>query len=513
MIMKLHRRHFLALGAASMGGVFISRWAIGQNQSAQSVTHYPDLYKSVNGLLEIDLEAGNHSLRVGEGANRAATQRQASLMAYNGQVPAPRLEAKPGDTVRIHFANKLAQPTSLHYHGLHISPNGNADNAFLSVPPNEQLTYEFTIPQNHPAGTFWYHPHLHQRVAEQVFSGLAGLFIVRGDLDEIPEVKAAQEEFLILQDFDLNANGQVNAPNHMGLMMGREGALVTVNGQANPTLTIASGGLLRLRILNASPSRFYRLALEDHPLYLIATDGGAIAKPVELSELLLAPGERAEVLVKGDRASGEYQLLNLPYDRGGMGMMMPGMSGMQGSMSNMPGMGNMGGMDGMNHNQMAQTQASQLLATLTYEGSTTPLSLPDELIEVESLPEPSNTRRIELSMAMGNGMTFLFNGKPFDMERIDAEVKLGTVEEWELVNIDPDRMDHPFHMHVNPFQVISRNGQPEPYPAWKDTVLVKGGETVRIRIPFRDFVGKTVYHCHILDHEDLGMMGLLEIQA
>lgn len=497
--MKLRRRHFLALGAASMGGVFISRWAIGQNQPAQSVTLYPNLYKSVNGLLELDLEAGDHSLRVGD--------RQASLMAYNGQVPAPRLEANPGDTVRIHFTNKLAQPTSLHYHGLHISPNGNADNAFLSVPPNEQLTYEFTIPQNHPAGTFWYHPHLHQKVAEQVFSGLAGLFIVRGDLDEIPEVKAAQEEFLILQDFDLNANGQVNAPNHMGLMMGREGALVTVNGKTNPPLTIASGGLLRLRMLNASPSRFYRLALEDHPLYLIATDGGAIAKPVELSELLLAPGERAEVLVKGDRTSGQYRLLNLPYNRGGMNM-----AG-NGTMSNMPGMSSMDDMDGMTHNQNIQAQSSQLLATLTYRGSTTPLPLPDKLIEVESLPEPSNTRRIELSMAMGNGMSFLFNGKPFDMERIDAEVKLGTVEEWELANVDPDRMDHPFHMHVNHFQVISRNGKPEPYQAWKDTVIVKGGETVRIRIPFRDFVGKTVYHCHILDHEDLGMMGLLEIKA
>lgn len=497
--MKLRRRHFLALGTASMSGVLISRWAIGQNNSSSSVVSSPRFYQSTKGLLELNLEARTHSITVGN--------RQASLMAYNGQVPAPRLEAKPGDTVRIHFTNKLTQPTSLHYHGLHISPNGNADNAFLSVPPNERLTYEFTIPQNHPAGTFWYHPHLHQKVAEQVFSGLAGLFIVRGDLDEISKVKAAQEEFLILQDFNLNANGQVNPPNHMGLMMGREGALVTANGTVNPTLTIASGGLLRLRILNASASRFYRLALENHPLYLIATDGGAISKPVELSELLLAPGERAEVLVKGDRASGQYRLLNLPYDRGGMAM-----AG-NGTMPNMPGMSNMGSMDGMAHTQNTQAQTSQPLATLTYQGSTRPLQLPEQLIEVVSLPKPSNTRRIELSMAMGNSMAFLLNGKPFDMERIDATVKLDTVEEWELVNIDPDRMDHPFHMHVNHFQVISRNGQPEAYPAWKDTVIVRGGETVRIRIPFKDFVGKTVYHCHILDHEDLGMMGLLEIKA
>ncbi len=116
-------------------------------------------------------------------------------------------------------------------------------------------------------------------------------------------------------------------------------------------------------------------------------------------------------------------------------------------------------------------------------------------------------------MGTGMGMEFWLNGKPYDDQRIDIAARLGTVEEWELVNVDPDLMDHPFHLHVNPFQVVSRNGQPEPYRAWKDTVLVKGGETVRIRIPFRTFAGKTVYHCHILDHEDLGMMGNIQISA
>lgn len=489
--MKLNRRHFLVLSAASTGGVFISRWAIGQDQfpsaTSRNASAFSSVHKSIDGLLELDLETRNSVVQLGN--------QQAYLLSYNGQVPAPRLETKPGDTVRIHFTNRLSQPTNLHYHGLHITPTGNADNPFLTISPNERLTYEFTIPPNHPAGTFWYHPHHHGNVAEQVFSGLAGLFIVRGKLDEIPAVKAAQEQFLMLKDFDLNANGQITPPNHMALMMGREGSLITVNGQVNPTLTIASGGLLRLRLLNASPSRFYRLALEDHSFYLIATDGGAVATPVELQELLLAPGERAEVLVKGDREPRQYRLLNLPYNRGGM-------------MGNMDEMGGM-----MHHNQDTQVQSVQPLATLTYQGSTNPIPLPEKLIEVESLPNPDKSRRIELSMGMGSSMAFLFNGKPFDMERIDADVKLGTVEDWELVNIDPDRMDHPFHMHVNSFQIISRNGQPEPYQAWKDTVLVKGGETVRIRIPFRDFIGRTVYHCHILDHEDLGMMGNVEIRA
>lgn len=286
-------------------------------------------------------------------------------------------------------------------------------------------------------------------------------------------------------------------------MMGREGSLVTVNGQVNPNLLIDKGGLLRLRILNASPARFYRLSLENHPFYLIATDQGAIAEPVELQELLLALGERAEVLVRGERETGQYRLLNLPYNRGGT-MMGDGLG-------NMNGMGMMGG-----DRMMNRTQAqSQVLATLSYKDSVSSLPLPQKLIPIEVLPEPKTVRRIEMSMAMGSGMRmdFMFNEQVFDPQRVDTEVQLDTVEDWEIVNIDPDRMDHPFHLHINPFQVISRNGQPEPYRAWKDTVLVRGGETVRIRIPFRDFVGKTVYHCHILDHEDLGMMGTLQISS
>jgi FtsP/CotA-like multicopper oxidase with cupredoxin domain len=415
-------------------------------------------------------------------------------MAYNGQIPGPRLEAKPGDTVRIHFTNQLAQATNLHYHGLHIPPTGNADNIFLTVPSGETQTYEFTLPKNHSAGTFYYHPHLHELVAEQVFSGLGGIFVVRGELDEIPEVRAAQEEFLFLKDFALDANGQVPHPGHMDLMSGREGPILTVNGQVNPTIFMPAKGLLRLRIVNASTSRFYQLRLDEHQFYLIATDGGAIAQPVELKELLLSPGERAEVLVQGNRPPGNYRLLSLPYDRGGS-------MGMMGSSASVP-------------------SQPQVLATITYRSSLTEqLPLPSKLIPIETLSQPSKTRRIEMSMlmkmqpGMGMQMAFLLNNQPFAMDRVDAAVKLGSVEDWELVNVDPDGMEHSFHLHTNPFQVVSRNGKPDSYQAWEDTVRIRANETVRIRIPFRDFTGKTVYHCHVLDHEDLGMMGIVEMQG
>ncbi|MDE5090201.1 MAG: multicopper oxidase family protein, partial [Trichodesmium sp. St16_bin2-tuft] len=407
------------------------------------------------------------------------------VLNYNGQIPGPRLEVKPGDTIRINFTNNLPQPTNIHYHGLHIPMTGNADNVFLNISPGDRLRYEFQIPENHNAGMFWYHPHLHGLVAEQLFGGLAGLFIVRGELDEIPEVKAASEQFLVLQDFALDQKGNLLPYQELSIMTGREGNLITANGQSNPKLVVPPQNLLRIRILNASSSRFYRLSLEEHPFYLIATDGGALAEPVEMSELLLTPGERADVLVQGNREPGEYRLLNLPYERVGIGMMGTNVSESQ----------------------------PQVLATVSYGKELTAVPLPKQLIPVPALPEPQKVRHFQMNHGIipGEGMAFLFNGQPYQPERIDTQVQLNTVEDWELINTGI--MDHPFHVHSNAFQVLSRNGKPESYRAWKDVVLVRQGEKVLIRMPLQDFVGKTVYHCHILDHEDLGMIGNLEIKA
>ncbi len=484
-MVKFNRRQFIALGTFGVGFAWLGdrllRDTFIKPVASTSVNPAP-LYQSKNGLLELDLEAGESLVSLGD--------REVSLLTYNGQIPAPRLEAKPGDKVRIHFTNNLEQPTNIHYHGLHIPLTGNADNVFLHIKPGKKLIYEFQIPENHPSGTFWYHPHLHGLVAEQLFGGLAGLFIVRGREDEIPELEAAQEEFLVLQDFALDSEGKRLNSAHMSLMMGREGEIITVNGQINPSINLPAGGLLRLRILNASPSRFYRLASENHTFYHIATDGNSLNEPVEVNELLLTPGQRADILVKGDRESGQYRLLNLPYNRRSMGMMG-------------------GGMMGRNNRDKPLA-----LATINYASGVDSLALPKKINSISALPEPQILRRFELNhgMSPGVGMAFLINGEYYSSEdRINTEVQLNTVEDWELINTGV--MDHPFHIHGNAFQVISRNGQTETLLAWRDTVLVKRGETVRIRIPFKDFAGKTVYHCHVLDHEDLGMMGNLMIQG
>jgi FtsP/CotA-like multicopper oxidase with cupredoxin domain len=445
-------------------------------------------------LLELNLDARAEPISI--------NGQQIERLSYSGRIPGPRLEARPGDTVRIQFTNHLAAPTNLHYHGLHISPTGQADNPFLEIQPGEQLTYEFTIPENHYSVTAYYHPHLHSYVAQQIFGGLGGIFVIRGALDEIPEIQAAQDEVVFLKDFDFDIPVNSPDPYYDMQMAGREGPIITVNGQVNPSFSIASGGLLRLRLVNASTSRFYRLALEEHPFYLIATDGGAIAQPVELSELLLAPGERAEVLVQGNREPGQYRLLNLPYQRGSMGMMGGRMGGMMG-----------GRMRRGRRRGQSNLQTPQLLATLTYSGQVEPLPLPQQLISVETLPEPQTVRQFTMNhgMAPGYGMVFLINGQPFDHQRTDTQVRIGTTEDWEIINTGV--MDHPFHLHTNRFQVLSHNGQPEAYQAWKDTILVPAGESARVRVSFNDFPGKTVYHCHILDHEDLGMMGIIDMQA
>jgi len=187
-VYPIHRRKFLSLSIGAAGAAFLPQCSrqtalpLTQNATATALT------TSTNGLLEIALEARSGLVNLG--------QQQGHLMTYNGLIPGPRLEAKPGDTVRIRLTNQLTKATNLHYHGLHIPPSGNADNIFLSVPPGQTQIYEFTLPKNHPAGTFYYHPHIHELVAEQVFGGLGGIFIVRGELDEIPEVRAAKEEFL-----------------------------------------------------------------------------------------------------------------------------------------------------------------------------------------------------------------------------------------------------------------------------------------------------------------------------
>jgi len=313
-ISPMRRRSFLILAGSAAAGMAVARCSMGQSSPPPR-----SRLVSQGGHLAVDLTATEQSV--------ALAGRSATLLSYNQQVPGPLWEAQAGDTVQVDFTNRLSQPTNLHFHGLHIPPTGQADNVFLSVPPGEVQRYQFTIPERHPGGLFWYHPHQHGLVAEQVFGGLAGAFVVRGEVDALPEIQAAEEAILVLQDFALDRQGRRQPPSPMFLRWGREGNVITVNGDRAPNLTLPGEGLLRLRLLNASPSRIYRLRLENHPWHLIGLDGGTLPEPVELEDdVILAPGERADLLVAGNRDPDAYRLVSLPYDRG-IAAMMDGMMG------------------------------------------------------------------------------------------------------------------------------------------------------------------------------------------
>ena len=465
------RRSLLSLAAAASTGLILRR----PSQAFQAAPR----------IIQADLEAKANWIPV--------AGRQTYRYCYNSQVPGPLVEARPGDTIRIGFTNSLSEETNLHFHGLHVPPTGAADNSFVMVAPGEQFEYELPLPADHPGGTFWIHPHMHGSVARQVWRGLAAPVIVRAALDDIPEIKAASEVLLVLQDVTIGSDGAPTEPGLMEQMAGREGSIITASGAVNPTIPIQRDGWVRLRLINASCSRFYRLQIEQHQMYQIASDGGALTAPVGLDELLLVPGQRAELMVQGSRPPGDYRLLNLAYNRGTTGM----------------GMGMMGG--GMG----TSSGAASTIATLSYSGqSDHPTSLPQKLLLVTPLTSPSRLRSFTLGQSMGRGMMsggmgFGINSRTFDPSRVDTSVRLGDVEDWEFLN--PMAMDHPMHIHTNPFQVVLSDGSAE--PVWRDVVLVRAGQRVRVRMAFQDFIGKLMYHCHILDHEDLGMMGVLEING
>jgi FtsP/CotA-like multicopper oxidase with cupredoxin domain len=402
------------------------------------------------------------------------------VYAYNGAVPGPTLEAREGDRVIVHFRNELPEPTTVHWHGIHLPVS--ADGSPLDpVAPGEQREYSFTIAPG-TAGTYWYHPHPHHRTAGQVARGLYGALIVRAADDPLPA--SLPEKLLILSDNRFLPDGSLDLPDPHSLHgridfeNGREGDVLFVSGEVMPTSSIRSGEVQRWRIINASAGRYYHLALPGHTFLHVGSDGGLFEEPVEVEEILLATAERVELLVRGTGPPGSRAVLQtLPYDR-----YVP-------------------------QTRPADWSRTRDLLTLQYTDDVPvePVRLPDRLRAVPTLDAPAATATRVVVMSQG-----LINGKPMDMQRIDLTAPLGATEIWEIENIVG--MDHPFHLHGFQFQVLERDGVPEPYRSWKDTVNVPRHQTVRLIVRYDNHPGKWMFHCHILDHEDHGMMGVLEVE-
>ena len=318
----ISRRRALQLGglgllSAVAGGAGLT-WqsAAGFDPAAGRALTEPDVLRSSGGSLRV-------TLRAARGATRVAGW-QATTLSYNGGLPGPTLHLQPGDRLQVRLVNDLDAPTNLHVHGLHVSPLDNGDNVFVVVQPGESFDYDYRLPPDHPPGVYWYHPHHHGLVADQVFGGLYGAIVV-GD----PEpVAVTRERVLVISDLTLDRSGQVSSPSAMARMAGREGELLLVNGQSRPALTAKPGERERWRIVNACSARYVRLRLDGQQLQLLGVDSGRYAEPGDVEEIVLATGNRADLLVTATGGSSVLQAL--PYDRGGMGGMMGGRSSSSG---------------------------------------------------------------------------------------------------------------------------------------------------------------------------------------
>jgi len=431
------------------------------------------------GLFKARLTAAPAVARFAEGLDTP-------ILAYNGTSPGPLIEAFEGDRVEITFANRIGEEAStIHWHGMPV-PADQDGNPMDPVAAGTDRVYAFELPEG-SAGSYWYHPHPHGKTAEQVYRGLAGAFVVKAKADPVPAEYG--DMVLVLTDLRLAADGSMPENTMTDLMNGRVGDHVLVNGQKNPRLAVAMGASRRLRLYNATNARFLKLAFDGAPMTIIGTDGGLLEAPVAVDEILLSPAERIELVVSFDRP-GPASLKTLPYDHGWMGPGRPADAG---------------------------------LTLLTVDVSETPAEalppLPERLRPIAPLPAPARSRRLVFTetMAMnatGMEMGFLINGRAFDMARVDIVARAGETELWEIVN--QADMDHPFHVHGTQFQVIEheRDGKVSkpPYLAWKDTVNVARGETVRLLLR-QERPGPRMYHCHILEHEQLGMMGILDVTA
>jgi FtsP/CotA-like multicopper oxidase with cupredoxin domain len=422
----------------------------------------------------------------------------AGSLTSSGGYLGPTLRVRPGQRVRVRFENGLGEASLVHWHGLDVAQENDGHPRF-AVAPGGARVYDFEV-TDRPA-TYWYHPHPHERTAPQVYFGLAGLFIVSDGQDEARGLPGPAFELpLVLQDRVLDSDGQlVYQPNPMTGLLGDQ---VFVNGRPEPSFEVRKG-TYRLRVLNGSNARIYKLAWSDgSPMVVIGSDGGLLAAPVSRPYLMLAPGERAELWADFGRGPGgaEVALESRSFSEGGPG-----------------GMGMMGGAGTSNG-------AALHVCRFSVRGAGERRALPEHLETpafrpLEEVANAGDPRRFQVSMGM---MRWLLNGRPFSMMEVAANerIKRGVTEHWEFSNFaGMMALPHPIHLHGGQFQVVARAGaaagvtEGRVEEGWKDTVLLMPGERVRLRVRFARHEGLFLYHCHNLEHEDMGMMRNFRVEA
>jgi blue copper oxidase len=427
-------------------------------------------------------ETARFAMNVQRGKMDFIPGKPTTSFGYNGNFLGPTIRVRNGQQFKMKLNNSLSETTTLHWHGLHVPAKWDGG---PRQPVAAGSTWEpaFTIKQE--AATLWYHPHAMGLTGEQVYHGLAGLFYVEDDFSDtldIPKTYGVDDIPLVIQDRRFFNNGQFAYAQSMhDVMNGVIGNYMLVNGAIQPTLAVHAGQI-RLRLLNGSNSSIYRITFKDQRRFqVIASDGGFLESPVAMNSIVLSAGERVEVLLDFTAAApGDETSLLVDQMRG------------------------------------SSFEAMRIKIDRPAERK---ISLPgklralDRIVESEASVVRSFTMETMGMGMMGGGLTI--NGKKMDRNRIDEQVKLGATEIWEISNRSAMmmRMPHSMHLHDVQFQILSRNGQAPPLheQGRKDTVLIMPGETVRIISRFRDYTGVYMYHCHLLEHEDDGMMGQFEV--
>lgn len=427
-------------------------------------------------VLELDLVASEVDVEIVKG-------KTTRVFAFNGTVPGPLLELTAGDRLIVHFENQLPEETTIHWHGVRLpnSMDGAPHHSQEPVKPGGKFDYDFIVPD---AGMFWYHPHVSS--SKQVGFGLYGPLLVRPNDDS--EANLPKDELiLVLSDIGIADDGSLVDPlsgGDLGSALGREGNVILANGRRRPTLTARSGVTQRWRIVNAARSRYFELEMATARFLRIGGDGGLLEHPIQGEPLVLAPGQRADVLLTPvDSGEGLDFLFWKPFDRG--------------------------------FGSVELRYPAEIFA-MDFLDSSEPKLVPQRFPDVARVIEPidvssatpvvmrlTQTKDAEGHLEMG------INDVPFD-EAPPFPAKIGETQVWDIQNTI--QWAHPFHLHGYFFQGLDASGAPEDPLEWRDTINIPVDGHRKIAVRFDDRPGHWMFHCHILDHADEGMMGMVEVQ-
>ncbi|MDB5102219.1 MAG: multicopper oxidase type 3 [Cyanobacteria bacterium RYN_339] len=432
----------------------------------------PPAYKDTNpnpNIYEFDVTAGQGALPI---LNGPKTQ----MFLYNGQFPGPTIRCKEGTIVKAHFHNRLPLPANIHFHGMIIPPEQDGAPQNL-VSPGQDHTYTWVAHKDFPMNT-WYHAHPHGITHVEVPRGLSGFTQILATKDPLPAAYGNSQITLLDQRFD--ANNQFTPDTEFDRINGREGNIVFVNGQILPKLTLKPGEIRRLTILNGSPARFYDVAIPGVEVLWVGTDGGLFEKPIPITHQLVTNSERIQILIKAPPVPNQsYTMVALPFDRG----LLP------------------------KHDVAVPLMTVRTSAAPVVK----PPPVPALLRHIDPIPQTGLRRTIDMRFGTFDTIKhFNINDKRFDPLRIDNVANHDQTEVWTLTSKNGPWW-HPMHLHSTQFQVIEQNNVPTPFPAWKDTVPISSSGQVRFVVRYIGFPGLFFFHCHILAHEDDGMMTTLYV--